>query len=1356
MKPWLVSLFLARAAWSLLAADTDVIPHRQDKPPNKPYSPQEALAKMSVPDGFSVELVASEPEIVNPIAMAFDDRGRIWITESIEYPRKPAGPGKDRVKILEDTGGYGRADRVKVFADGFNIPTGVAVGYGGVWVLNSPDLLFLTEKDGKETSRQVIVTGFGRSDMHELPNSLTWGPDGWLYGLNGVFNPSRIRSNNGKEYNFTCAMWRIHPRTHEFQVVCEGTSNPYGIAWDKNGSAIVEACHWANDHLFHFVETGYYQRQAGAYPPFAMKIGSITDHGHQKTAYCGIAYFDSDAYPEKFRERIYVGNIHGGCINVDRLERDGSTYLGKGEPDFLSANDVWFMPVAQKVGPDGCLYILDWYDRYHCYQDANRDPGGIDRINGRLYRVRYKNTPRAPRFDLASESDEQLLERLSSPNVFFREAAQRLLTERLNRTNEPSNNSALGPSPTEPDEPSNFERRLSQILFRGRLADFVLNNSAPRQARLHAFWVLIGSGQLDPSFYEKLFANSDPTFRAWAVRAAGDFGNGINRGVSEKISSLTADPSPDVQLQVVIASRKIKGMDALPVLVDALAHCGQDKLIPSIVWQNMHPLLEDQSARFVELVKAKWSGTGKLPDLTAIATLAPLVVDRVLCARKPNAAAVASLIEFISGRDPERAKECFSMIASKFSELDDSVQAALKNDLQKHVLTILEKRNSPLYLSAQLLAARLKITPVDSMLARRSFADTNQTEDIRLQALDALIAFRDSTLLQSLPELISSSSTRFTTRVFAALGRFDDPKLADILLKHYPKLAPELQTLAINLIMQREFWARKLLDAVLAKKLPTGVLNANHLRKIMESNDREAIWAVEKAWGQVREERNPDREKVVAEMGQYIRENIGDPRAGRQVFKNFCAQCHTIFGEGGNVGPDLTSNGRASFDQLLSNVFDPSLVIGPAYQVVTVVTIDGRNLTGLISEDNDLRIVLKLPGEGMETIPRGQVKYTRVSKLSMMPEGIETLLSRADLADLFAFLALDRPPTDPQAHLIPGAPTELAARLQAVPVKASTDSNSTPKDRTQTSGKLDSKLRIEREPSKLRILFRKSATDEWTELMTYVTDPALRPYLHPVRDPFGRVVLTENRPDDHPWQHGIFTGFHRVNGFNYWKEDEGHQHFVRLLGVNEMGDKVSWRSLTELIAPNGRAVLDEVQSIAVHSPIFSTPDAKEKSASHDFYMIDFDFLLRAKDIDVAFGKFGVGGLAVRMPWEKSNPKQMHLNSNGLHGRDCEQKRAKWCNVERPFGPEIYGVAVFDHPTNPNHPSGWRVDEQGLINPVVSMLGDWILPAKSERVFRQRIVVYSKSASAEWLEQQFNSYAEESLPIPAKSASSESP
>jgi hypothetical protein len=319
----------------------------------------------------------------------------------------------------------------------------------------------------------------------------------------------------------------------------------------------------------------------------------------------------------------------------------------------------------------------------------------------------------------------------------------------------------------------------------------------------------------------------------------------------------------------------------------------------------------------------------------------------------------------------------------------------------------------------------------------------------------------------------------------------------------------------------------------------------------------------------------------------------------------------------------------------------------------------------------------------------------------MMPEGVENLMDRKELADLFAFLALDRPPGDPQARPIPGAPGH----------------------------EREARIKVERGDRQLVVRARRPDGAEWFDLLTYVTDPTRRPYLHPVRDPSGRTVLTEDRPADHPWQHGIFTGFHRVNGFNYWKEDEGRQRFVRLLDLQEDGGRASWRSLTELVAPEGRVVLEEEQAVTVYPP--ETPDS---------YRIDFDLRLRAKDRDVTFGQFPVGGLAVRMPWDKDRPRHTHLNANGQRGRACDQQRAAWCTVERPFGETTFGIAVFDHPGNPSHPSGWRVDEQGLINPAVSLRGGWSLPAGRERAFRYRILIYRGPGQADLLDKQFQAFA----------------
>jgi glucose/arabinose dehydrogenase len=613
----LLLLFVA-PLWA--AAQENVIPHAQDKPPGPALSPAEAIAKMKVPEGFTVELVASEPDLVNPVAMTFDEKGRIWVTESLEYPRKQAGKGEDRIKILEDTDGDGKADKFTIFAEGLNIPSGIAVGHGGVWVANSPDILFYpdADRDGKPDGEpQVIVTGFGRDDTHELPNSFTWGPDGWLYGLNGVFNQSRVKygekNPNYKPdhpgWQFTCALWRIHPVTREFQVFCEGTSNPWGVAIDGEGSFFISAC--VIDHLWHLVETGYYHRQGGPYPPFTWKIESIVKHKHQNAAYCGIHWFDSDAYPEQYRGKLYMGNIHGNCINVDSIKRDGSTYAGSGEPDFLSANDAWFMPVGQETGPDGSLYILDWYDRYHCYQDANRDPKGIDRLKGRLYRVRYKETPRAVGFDLSKESDEQLIERLNAGNDFIRSTARRLLLERMN-----------------PPKPP--------FALRGKLLpNVIFDENAPRRQRLEALWTLLSARQYAGGFsdytmnlWSRILESPDPTFRAWGVRALGDI-HTLSEPTKVKLLALANDPSPDVRLQVAVAARKIRDVDPLPVLVSVLANAGDDKLIPHIVWQNLHPLLATDSDAF--LAEAKKYDLKATPSL---AKIMPRAVERIAAGKK--------------------------------------------------------------------------------------------------------------------------------------------------------------------------------------------------------------------------------------------------------------------------------------------------------------------------------------------------------------------------------------------------------------------------------------------------------------------------------------------------------------------------------------------------------------------------------------------------------------------------------------------------------------------------------------------------------------------------------------------------
>ncbi|MFM9960431.1 MAG: PVC-type heme-binding CxxCH protein [Planctomycetaceae bacterium] len=1111
-------------------AKKPVIPHAQDKAPNEPRDPQTAAKMMTVPEGFSVEVVAAEPDIVNPVAMAIDERGRFWITESLEYPRKSAGPGKDRVKILEDTDGDGKCDKFTVFLDGLNIPSGIAVGHGGVWIANAPDILFVpdADRDGvPDGPPQVVVTGFGRTDTHELPNSLTWGPDGWLYGLNGVFNFSKVTyppdspwlkhvahaarvrggeqseppeknkkedKNTGTraayptEFTFTCAMFRIHPRTREFQVFAEGTSNPWGIAFNDEGEAFVSAC--VIDHLWHIVETGYYHRQGGPYPPFTWKIDSIVKHKHQKAAYCGIHYFDSDAYPEQYRGKLYMGNIHGGCINVDKLQRDGSTYFATGEPDFLTANDAWFMPVVQKTGPDGCLYILDWYDRYHCYQDANRDPAGIDRLKGRLYRVRYNGkgergdvsppSPPAksadakkedslgekkkdsaarkkensadlrqaarlyPQMDLAKETDEQLIERLGANNDFIRWTATRLLQER-------------DPTPK-------------------KLLSVMANRETPREQKLFALFVYMGSPSANfVGLIDNVDITLDSNFLAWANRMAGNYRVLASRLKDKDWTKEGENVPANVRLQLTIGLSKLPTSSKLfEGLLWNLSRAGDDPLIPRITWQTLHPRLETDAQTLIQLLASSSYLKSK-----PVADLMPRVADRILGRQKFDAQPIAKLFALLRDDHPQVGRQVLEIISAKVQsgELKGEKLDQLKAALAEPLTPLLTRSSGgspeihPLANDAALLAVSWG-DPRGLPQVRRSFATAGPQVDLRMKALNALIAAKDAGLLESVAKVLDdtceeiancklqianlklkkedsqpianlqSAICNLQSQLLPILGRLDDPKVADVVLTRYANLEPELQPSAIELLTQRASWSKQLLSQVGEKKIAATAINVNQARRIQALKDKELNDLLSRHWGQVRDTRNPDREKVVAEMKSLIRQKPGDPFAGEKVFKRVCAACHKIYGEGPDIGPDITSNGRNDFNQLLSNVFDPSLVIGAGYRVCTVVNKAGRVQSGLLVEDSPQRVVLKpasvvgYASRGadspttqqpvtvavgkLEIIPREDIDEFKINELSLMPEGLEKQLTPQEITDLFAFLTLDKHPNDKSAKRLPG------------------------------------------------------------------------------------------------------------------------------------------------------------------------------------------------------------------------------------------------------------------------------------------------------------------------------------------------
>jgi putative heme-binding domain-containing protein len=390
---------------------------------------------------------------------------------------------------------------------------------------------------------------------------------------------------------------------------------------------------------------------------------------------------------------------------------------------------------------------------------------------------------------------------------------------------------------------------------------------------------------------------------------------------------------------------------------------------------------------------------------------------------------VVTLLEFVIDVDEETAAKCLATLRERVQsgEVTGVQRDAIRMQLGAKLQEVLSAgRKSPLYIDSLMLATSWGDKAAIKQ-AREILDSAKETEADRIAAIDAIASARDVECFSSVSALLGSESTPelLRSRLLGALGRYDSPAVAELVLECYAKLSPDLQPQAIELLTQRATWSRRLLEAIGRQDLPASALNVNQVRALLASPDKELVALVTSQWGAVRTERNPERENIIRQMHDQLSQASGSPHRGREVFNRVCGQCHKIYGTGQDVGPEITRNGRGSFEHLLSNVFDPSLVIGASYQARSVITADGRILTGLLAEDNEQRIVLKIQGGKFEIVPREDVEEIAISKLSLMPEGLEKQLTPEQLADLFAFLSLDQPPENPDAVPIAGTPAGL-------------------------------------------------------------------------------------------------------------------------------------------------------------------------------------------------------------------------------------------------------------------------------------------------------------------------------------------
>ena len=938
-------------------------------------TPDRAAAMMTVPDGFAVNAWAGEPMITQPMAFTWDDRGRLWVAENRDYESRGTGfsnSGDSRILILEDTDRDGTADSRKVFLEGIPFPAAIAVGFDGLFLGAPPHLLFIPDRDGDDRADrdaiEIRLTGWGIRDRHETINSLHWGPDGWLYGLEGFATPSKIRKPDAGDrlykhndpfpddildrdgVDINGGVWRYHPTKDRFEVVAHGFSNPWGIDYDAKGQLFISAC--VIPHLFHVIPGGIYQRQGGRHfnPYVYNDIGAIVDHRH-RSAHGGARVYQSDAFPPEHQGRLFMANIHEHAVLSDVLTPKGSGFVASHGDDFMMANNAQWIGFSMEIGPEGAVYVLDWHDADICGKDV------LDKDTGRIFRI-TPTTSLAEDWegrydDLRQHSDEQLADLQRSKSDWHARRARVILQ---NRATKRSIDSAA----------HNYLRDLFQT-------------HANVDIRLRAMWTLHVTGLLPAETLLEALQDDDEYIRAWAIQLLSEDQDPGTEATARFAEMARDDGSPVVRKYLAAALQRLDH-EARWSIAEGLAgraDDAEDHNIPKMIWFGLEPLVEADPARALEL-----AGTSEIPMITSFVARRSVDADafeQLIAGLETLPQARLHLLEGmragLEGRTDLETPENWPAVYARLQSDDAVAQLALEVAQQ--------------FGDAE--AAR-------QMLA--SLQDESATLDQRRAALTGLAARQRDELLPELPNLLDEPDLRLDA--IRAVAAFEEENLGRRLLAQYDGLNADEKQEAIRTLSSRPVYGWLLTEALKAETLPkrdVPAYVARQLRRVVGNGFVEV-------WGPI-DQLPGDKEVLYARYQALLTDEAvaaADANEGRRVFQQTCSACHMMFGEGGTVGPDITGSNRANLDYILSNMLNPSEVIQDDYKMVVVTTLDGRTYLGNVSAENERQLTLRVVGRDAVVINKSDIQSQDITAVSLMPEGLLQTLTDTEVLDLVAYL----------------------------------------------------------------------------------------------------------------------------------------------------------------------------------------------------------------------------------------------------------------------------------------------------------------------------------------------------------------
>jgi putative membrane-bound dehydrogenase-like protein len=948
------SLLLMLLAFAALGAGPEVDP--ADLPRIPPTPPEKALGTFKIKSGFKLEIAACEPEVVDPVALSFDENGRMFVIEMRDYSER-RDERLGRVRLLEDTDNDGRFEKSTVYAEDLPWPTAVICYGGGVFVAATPDILFFkdTNGDGKADERRVVFTGFAkgaaRLNVQAMPNSFNWSLDNRIHGATGPNGGQITRSDasmaavdlRGRDFSFD-------PRTLDFRAETGGSQ--HGLSFDNEGRKFV--CSNSSHIQTLMYEERYAARNrvyslpralvdisvdGGAAPVYrispdepwrvirtqwrvAGKVPGPIEGGGRASGYftsaTGVTIYRGDAYGEDFVGDAFIGDCGSNLVHRKKVRPDGVGLKAERPADeqnveFLASIDNWFRPVQFANGPDGCLYVLDMY-REVVEHPWSLPPGikkhldlnaGNDR--GRIYRMVPENFRRRAAVQLGKKvTTAELVKILEHPNGWHRDTAARLLYERQDK----SVVSAL--------------RKLSE-------------DSKNAFARIHALHALAGLGELKADDVDNALIDSSAAVRKHAVRLAERF------PVLWPNMSRTEDDDPQVRYQLAFTLGAMKEK-AVPLSILLQRH-GDDPWMRAAVLSSLDTLQDDGSAA------AKVFANAPLSDLARI------------IGSQGNTSAIAAVVRKLSTNQTL------------------TVAAALADGLKRSQRALGEVAPPDLLQSLGRQAAEISGNSEQSLATRKEAV--------------AFLANGDSPK-PLIAVLESRAPAELQIAAVRSLAQF--PDLPDIVLPLWPKLVPKVRSEIVTALIARPKWAVSLLEGL--DRIDKKSLTAQQIQMLANHSDRAISQRARSIFNVAT---NAEREKLIQQFMSAIR-TTGDAQAGRAIYRERCASCHKFGDEGNAVGPDVVTMKASGKEKLLVNIIDPNREVLPQFQSYSVETTDGESVTGLLLRDSGGSVTLATGSGAEATFIRAQIRKLTPQTISLMPEGLEVGLSAKQMADLLEFL----------------------------------------------------------------------------------------------------------------------------------------------------------------------------------------------------------------------------------------------------------------------------------------------------------------------------------------------------------------